>query len=44
MKHRPTVTGATGQRQARLRDPRAGEESEAFIEVPLFDEPMLLAI
>ncbi len=44
MKHRPTSYCATGQRQARLRDPRAGERERAFIEVPLFDEPMLLAI
>ncbi len=42
MKPDPPVTGATGQRQTRLRDPRLVKESEAFIEVPLFDEPMLL--
>ncbi len=42
MKHRPTSYWRTGQRQTRLRDPRAGERERSIIEVPLFDEPMLL--
>ena len=43
-KRRPISCWLSLTAVARLRHPGAGQESEAFIEVPLFDEPMMLAI